>query len=416
MDHDVIVIGAGLAGLSAADALTESGYDVLVLEREEEIGGRQRTEEIDGFLSDRGFQVLNPAYPAVRRWIDVKDLDLQAFGAGVLVRNESGLATLAHPFREPLTIPRTLASGLLQPGEIGALTRWLAPVLVAPKQVLRGADRTLAEGLDRAGVRGPLRTRVLEPFIAGVMAEDSGATSEVFVKLLVRMFALGVPGLPARGIRALPEQVAARVWSRKGRIHRGKQVVQVSETADGVGVEVADGSRSHARAVLFAVGPEVASELAGVPPVATKGLTTWWFAAEEPPSKSDMLAVDGTRSGPLVNTAVVSNAVPAYAPKGRHLVQATALLKPGTTISDDAARHHAGRIWGSSTDTWELLVRHDIPHALPAQPPPLRTTSKPSLGPRRFVCGDYRDSPSIQGALVSGRRVAQAVFESLRAS
>lgn len=413
MDHDVIVIGAGLAGLSAADALTERGLDVLVLEREQEIGGRQRTEEVDGFLCDRGFQVLNPAYPAVRRWIDVSDLDLHAFGAGVLVRDESSLATLAHPFREPLTIPRTLASGLLRPGELGALTRWLAPVLVAPKQVLRGADRTLAEGLDRAGVRGPLRQRVLEPFIAGVVAEDSGATSEIFVKLLVRMFALKVPGLPARGIRALPEQVAARVRSQNGRIHRGKQVVQVSDTAGGVSVEVADGSRSHARAVVVAVGPEVAPELAGVPPVATKGLTTWWFAAGESPSTSDMLAVDGTRSGPLVNTAVVSNAVPAYAPERRHLVQATALLKSGSPVSDEDARHHAGRIWGSSTDTWELLVRHDIQHALPAQAPPLQTTSEPSLGPRRFVCGDYRDTASIQGALVSGRRVAQAVLERL---
>lgn len=410
MDHDAIVIGAGLAGLSAADALTESGYDVLVLEREEEIGGRQRTDDIDGFLCDRGFQVLNPAYPAVKRWIDVEDLGLNPFGSGVLVRTELSLATLANPLREPLAIPKTLASGMLQPGEIGALTRWIAPVLVAPKSVIAGKDRSLAEGLDRAGVRGPLRKRVIEPFLAGVLAEDSGATSEIFAKLLVRMFALGTPGLPTRGIRALPEQLAGRVRSRQGRIHRGKQVVGVTDTADGVDVEVADGTRSHARVVVFAVGPEAAPELTGVKPVATKGLTTWWFAADEAPSKSDMIAVDGTRSGPLVNTAVMSNAVPSYAPEGKVLIQATALLSDEKRVTTEAARHHAGRIWGVDASGWDLVVRHDIPHALPAQPPPLRTASKASIGPKRYVCGDYRDTASIQGALVSGRRVANEVI------
>lgn len=415
MDADVVVVGAGLAGLRCADRLAEAGRSVVVLEREPVVGGRQRTDEVDGFLCDRGFQVLNPAYPAVRRWVDVDDLALRPFGAGLLVRRERGLVELAHPLREPRGVAATLRSGLLAPRQAAALARWAAPALVAPRRVVTGPDRSLREGLDRAGVRGPLREEVLEPFLAGVVAEDRGETSEAFVRLLVRMFALGVPGLPARGIKALPEWLADRARRRPGgaEVRLSTPVVRVRTDGSHPSVECADGLRVAGRAVVVAVGPEAVGDLVDVPAPLTHGLRTWWFATDEPPTASDHVVVDGRRRGPMVNAAVVSNAIPSYAPAGRHLVEVTTLLGPGHDATEEEVRRQAAEVFGRPTRGWEVIRRDDVRHALPAQPPPLRVTSPARVGPGVYVAGDHRDTASIQGALVSGHRVAGVVLADL---
>ena len=415
MDTDVVVIGAGLAGLRCADRLVEAGRSVVLLEREPVVGGRQQTDEVDGFLLDRGFQVLNPAYPAVRRWIDVDDLALRSFGAGLLVRRERGLVELAHPLREPRGLAATLRSGLLQPGPAAALARWAAPVMVAPRRVVRGPDRPLREGLDMAGVHGALREEVLEPFLAGVVAEDRGETSEAFVRLLVRMFALGVPGLPARGIRALPEWLADRMRRRPGGpdLRLSTPVIGIDRAGEGPAAVCADGSRVTGRAVVVAVGPEAVAGLVDLPAPVTRGLRTWWFSAAEPPTPSDMVVVDGRRRGPMVNAAVVSNAVPSYAPPGSHLVEVTTLLGADHDPAEEDVRRQAAEVFGVDTGSWEVVRRDDVWDALPAQPAPLRVTSPARVGDGVYVAGDHRDTASIQGALVSGHRVAGVVLGDL---
>ena len=415
VDTDVVVVGGGLAGLRCGTRLAEAGRSVVIVEAAQAVGGRERTDAVDGFLLDRGFQVLNPAYPAVRRWVDLDALELRPFGAGVLVRRERGLTELSHPLRHPAGLLATMRSGLLTPRDVAAMVRWVGPVLAAPRRVVDGPDRPLREGLDRVGLNGPLRSEVIEPFLAGVLAEDRGETSEAFTKLLVRMFALGVPGVPARGIRALPEQLAAAAVRAGADLRLGEAVVEVSGGASGAVLRLAGGGRLAARAAVVAVGPEAVGGLLDVPPPRTRGLQTWWFTASERPTASTMIAVDGRRRGPVVNTAVMTNAAPELAPPGRHLVQATCLLPASADAAATEAevRRQVGEIYGVDTTRWQLVHRHDIRHALPAQPPPLRTTSPARVSPSVYVCGDHRDTASIQGALVSGHRVAGAVLADL---
>ena len=206
--HDVIVIGAGLAGLRCAGLLSTRRLDVVVLDAADAVGGRQRTDIIDGFRLDRGFQVLNPAYPALRRSVDLDALALGTFPVGVGVRTADGMAELRHPLRHPLSIGTSLRSGLVNGRDAVALARWAAPALVRPLSRLARNDVRVREGWDAVGLRGPLRTAVLEPFLAGVLAESQFETSNAFARLLVRYFALGRPGLPAQGIAAVPEPVS----------------------------------------------------------------------------------------------------------------------------------------------------------------------------------------------------------------
>jgi len=431
VDTDVVIVGAGLAGLRCAARVAMSGLDVTVLEAADAVGGRQRTDEVDGFRLDRGFQVLNPAYPAVRRWVDVDALDLRRFPVGVEVRRagQADAAVLAHPLRHPGLLPATLRSGLVAPRELIALGRWLAPAILRPRSIIAGADRSLAEGWDRAGLRGPLRTEVLEPFLAGVLAEDRGDTSDAFARLLMRMFAIGGPGLPAAGIGAVPAQLADAARSSGAEVRTNAEVVRVrgrgrdraatGRARAGVRVELAGGGELAASAVVIAVGPEAVARLVDVPAPATRGLQTWWFAADKAPTTSAMLAVDGRRAGPVVNAVVLSHTVPDAAPPGRHLIAATNLLPasartaPSAAPAEAAVRRHVGEIWATDASAWRLLRRDDLPDALPAQLPPLRTRRPARLGDGIYVAGDHRDTASIQGALVSGDRVGRAVVRDL---
>lgn len=404
---DVLVIGAGLAGLQCARDLEAAGREVLVWDASDDVGGRVRTDRIDGFLVDRGFQVLNPAYPAVRRWVDVKALALQSFGAGIRVRRDRSLAVLAHPLRAPRLIPSTLRGGILTPRDLAGLLRWAAPAF-GRARADGGTDGPLREALDRAGCSGELR-RAVDQFLAGVLLEDQGGTSNDFVLQLVRVFASGVPGLPRDGMQSLPRQLAATLSTP---VRTSARVESIRRDGDAWLVTTADAGL-RARRVVVATDPVTAGRLAGGSVPAMKGVLTHWFTARAAPSDVDMICVDGRvrPGGPLVNAAVISNAAPSYAPAGQHLIQTSALFGEGRPVpTDDQVRRHAAEIFGASTDDWDVVARHEVRHALPAQPAPLHLRPPAQGPPGLIVCGDHCATASIQGALVSGHRAAQTVL------
>ncbi len=323
------------------------------------------------------------------------------------------LVLLADPRRAPRHLLATLRSGYVSPVELLALARWAAPALGPVRRLLARPDVPLAESFVDTHVEGHLRREVLEPFLAGVLATDDDATSAAFVRLLVRMFLLGTPGVPAAGMAALPQQVAAHLPS--GVVTLGARVETIETADDGARLVHVAGTTVTARAVVVATDPPTAERLAGVTAPPMKGLVTSWFAADAAPTSGavgdlPVLYVDGRRHGPVVNAAVMSAAAPSYAPAGRHLIQATCLLPATGPAPDEAAiRRQTGEMVGCPSDDWHLLARHEIPQALPAQPAPLVTQQPVDLGDGLFVCGDHRDTASIQGALVSGRRTARAV-------
>ena len=408
--HDVVVIGAGLAGLQCARRLAGAGVDVHVLEADDHVGGRVSTDVVDGHLCDRGFQVLNPSYPRVRHDIDVDALGLSRFGRGVKVVRDTGRVALVDPTRKPGGLASMVRSGYLTPGQLSGLVRWAAPALGPVGRLVRD-ERTWARSLDDAGLHGGLRTEVIERFVAGVVLDGDGSSSAAFVRLLVRSFVLATPGLPRDGMRALPEQIAAELGDC---VTTGVRVTAVDQRSDHVTIRTAAESVT-ARKVVVAVGPQHLADLVDLPAPQTKGLVTWWFSSKERPDSSDMLVLDArTDAAGFVNTAVVSNAAPSYAPAGRHLIQATAVDALGVPSDAEVVRR-LGSMYDCRAQDWDLLVRHDIPHALPAQPAPIEMRKPVRAGDHVFVAGDHRDTASIQGALASGTRAAREVLADLGA-
>jgi phytoene dehydrogenase-like protein len=405
--HDVVVIGAGLAGLRAARLLCARGLDVALLEAADRPGGRVATDEIDGFRCDRGFQVLNTSYPALRVAADLEALALRSFESGAAVRGADGrLHVLAHPVRSPGLIWRTAADELLRPLGKAKLAAWTAQVLATPPaRTARRIDRSAAQDFAAAGLSGPVVDRFLRPFLSGVLGEAELSTSAAYVRLVWRSFALGAIAVPDAGMGALPAQLAARLPA--GVLRLGRRVTGLR----GRTVLTEDGSL-EGRAVLVATDPATAGGLLpGLEVPDLHALTTYFHVPPNPPASLPMLHLDGT-GGPVANSLVLTNAAPGYAPDGRSLVASTVLGRADRT-PEAVVRRELARIYAVPTDHWAHLHTAEIPHALPAFRPGRPVRSPVALGDGIFVAGDHRDTPSSQGALVSGRRAAHAIAATL---
>jgi phytoene dehydrogenase-like protein len=402
-----VVIGAGLAGLAAARRLTAAGAEVVVLEAAGTAGGRVATDVVDGFLIDRGFQVYNTAYPEAARVLDHAGLDLRAFTPGALVRVGDRLHRVADPRRRPLAAPGTVLAPIGSPADKVRLALLAGRDALLPAgRLARAADTTTYEALRARGLSDTMIDRFLRPFLAGVFLEDQLTTSSRFFDLVWRAFARGSVCVPAGGMRRIPDQLAAGLPA--GTLHLGVAVRAVRP-----GEVVTDQGTIRAASIVVATDPGTAATLLpGLTAPRMNTVTTVYHAAPEPPVQEPTLVLDGERRSPVVNTVVLTEAAPTYSPDTRALVSSSVL---GVDPPDDAAmRTELERLYGVSTSDWETVATVRVPDALPAAPPPLRLRQPVDLGDGLFVAGDHRDTPSIQGAMVSGRRAATAVLRARR--
>jgi phytoene dehydrogenase-like protein len=406
---DVIVVGAGLAGLCCARELSAAGLDVLVLERSDGPGGRMRTDAVDGFLLDRGFQVLLTAYPEAQRVLDYGRLGLRAFESGALIRRDGSFARAADPFRHPLQ-----AAGNLR-GSPGSLADKLRVALLRQRlsrcslnEILTAPQVTVAEALRLNGFSRELVDAFFRPLLGGIFLDPSLETSSRLFAFVFKLFAEGEAALPAGGMQAVPRQLAECL--PEAAVQYGATV----ESAAPGEVVLAGGERISAGAVVVAAdGPEAARLTGAVEAPTPRAVTTLHYAAERSPLGEPILVLDGEGRGPVNDLCVPSDVAPSYAPRGAALVSATVLgIPPLTDVQLDAAVREQLRGWfGAQVQGWRLLRALRIPFALPAQPP---VALSPAERPVRiqdglFVCGDHRATASIQGAMVSGRRAAAAV-------
>jgi phytoene dehydrogenase-like protein len=400
---EVVVVGAGLAGLSAATRLADAGCEVLVLEGSGHAGGRLATDRVDGFLVDRGFQVLNTGYPRAAD-LDLDALDLGWFLTGARVWADGRSHRVVDPRSRPASLPATAAAPIGSLREKVALAAFSARNGYLPVSRLMAApERTAAEALARAGLRGAVLDRFLRPFLAGVLLEDDLQTSSRYLDLLWRSFVRGRIGLPAHGMQAVGEQLAGRLPA--GALHLDCRVTglagRVLETAHG---------RITADAVVVATDPATAAELLpAVHASAPREVTTHLHVLPSSPWDEALLVL-GRPGGQLVNSAVLTDAQPRYSPDGRALVASSTLARTREAdVREEIARAH-----DVAPGDLAHLTSVTVPGAQPAALPPLELRRPVDLGGGVFVCGDHRDTPSIQGAMASGARAARAVLRRVR--
>ena len=411
---EVLVIGAGLAGLTCARALQAKGVDCLVLEASDAPGGRVRTDEVEGFRLDRGFQVLLTAYPAAREWLDYDALRLGRFAPGARVATADGEARVSDPWRQPGRIWETLRAPIGTTADkvrIGLLR--LAATRGGLDDNWARAERSTLDELNARGFSPVMLERFLRPWLGGIFLERELATSSRMLFFVYRMFAQGHAALPAGGMQRIPEQLAAGL--RGGSCRYGAKVQRlVADANKGWRVELADGEVLCAREVVMATDGAAAAGLAPelVSPRWRSVTCVQWAAPASPLRGEPILLLNGTGKGRINNLVVPSDVAAGYAPTGAALVSTTVLADTSAEPDEgliESLRAELVARHGSVVREWRALAVQRIRHALPVVVPGSGANAKP-VRKGLWVCGDHRASASIQGAMASGQAVAEALI------
>jgi phytoene dehydrogenase-like protein len=406
---DVLIVGGGLAGLCCARALQEKGVSFQILEASDGLGGRVRTDEVNGYLLDRGFQVLLTAYPEARRSLDYARLELKNFAPGAISWYAGRMNKLVDPWRTPGAWREALRSDFGTLGDklrIARLRKRLGRSSI--EEIFSRPERSTREALEAEHFSQQMIHRFFRPFLAGILLDGELKSSSRMYEFVFKMLAEGDVALPARGMGAIPAQLAKGFPDSAVRLHAGVEELHENQ------VKLAGGEILQARAIVIAAeGPRAAHLIGEVEP-ASQSVTCFYYAADEPPIGAPVLFLNGDGAGPVNNFAVVSLVAPSYAPAGKHLVSTSVL---GTHKLTDLQL--SGFIiaqmknwFGKVASTWQFLRGYCLTHAQPRQHPgALDPPERPvRVRPGVYVCGDHRDNASIQGAMVSGRRAAEAVL------
>lgn len=381
---EVLIIGAGLAGLSAAITLESAGVDVTVIEASDRPGGRIASDVIDGFICDRGFQLINAKYPALQELEVIKEIYFIPAPRVI----EVAIGNRRHPIGDPRQLPWSALNGAT--GTIPEKIALLRFIVSKAK-----AGQSIGEALRDTGT---CYDRVLRPFLQGVFLTDPDNVDAIYGHSIIKSFVNGKPGIPRNGVGELPKALSKRV----GKIVYNTRVDRLDLTS----VHTNNGTYT-ADKIVIATDATTATQLLGLSEVPRMaGCITWYHAVSQNPSGSGRLVVDGQRRGPIINTLVMSDISANYAPSGQHLVATTTELN----VTESDVRRHLAVVWGTSTHSWEFIAKYEIPAALPIHSVGRSLSQAMKINKHHFVAGDHRSVPSQQGALFSGRLAAQLIL------
>jgi phytoene dehydrogenase-like protein len=423
---DVAIVGAGLAGLSCAVRLERAGLSVKLLEADDAPGGRIRTDQVDGFRLDRGFQIVLTGYPELAQHLDVRALRLRAFAKGALVRHGGRFHHFSDPFRGSLGSALSIA---LDPVvsfkdklHIARLRRLVKQC--DPADLFKKPEMTTRRFLEEYGFSSKIMDRFFAPLLAGIFLERELVTSSRYFQFLFRMFAYGDAAVPENGMEMLPRQLAVRLKS--GTLETEAHVSAIRQNGNGFTLDAGKKASYPARQVVLGVDNGQVRSLLGnqngrnrpiKDVVQWNRATTFYYAADRTPIDGPLLVLngDGPAAGPVNNAMVVSQASERYAPPGMHLIAANVVGRAPQSDSQISqlerdARAQLERWFGVDVARWTVVGGYPIVDALPLCVHAEWQQSNPRLMEGIYVCGDYREMPSIQGALAAGRRAAESVL------
>ena len=412
----IVIVGAGLAGLACATRLEQAGADWLLLESSKKPGGRVATEiTSDGYLLDRGFQVLLDSYPTARELLNLQALKPGYFCSGALLAGEHGLEVLLNPLMHPEGILGDLAT------QSFSLPQKLALGLYGAARLLAGANRdgevghTALEELRRHGLGGDILEGFLRPFFAGVFLDNDLGSDASVLRNDFRKFAFGRALLPAEGMGAIPRQLATRLPLSRQRY--GSPVEELLRSGECVtGIRLASGETVSCDALILATEEPVSRRLLGLHAGRSwSQATTLYFTGVDPLYEGGYLVLPAGRDRLVRHFADLTNVVPSYAPEGRKLLTAT-VLHGGNGIDAELIRRAEQEISAIFPGfvSWEFLKRVDVPEALPSQRPGfLADQPARRQGRNLWLAGDQVARASIDSALASGLRAADELLLTL---
>jgi len=402
----ILIIGAGIAGLTAAKLLKQAGKKVLVVDAADKVGGRVSTDEVDGFLLDRGFQVLLTAYPETRQLLDYSKLDLKKFSPGATILNKQNKYDIGDPMREPLMLFKTLFSpvgNLSDKFKLLSLKIKLASASI--ESIFKKEETTTLNYLQQYGFSERFIRQFFKPFFAGIYLEDELQTSSRMFEYLFKMFGEGYAAVPAKGMGMISAQLAETL--SEGELILNEKIIKIEDSL----AYGESGKVYEANQIVIATDAANIPSPYGKQKVEAKHALTLYFTADAT-MPTTRIALNATDSAWVNNVAFMDHISPYYAPKGKALIAVS--LKAAVNANDpNLVQKTVAELvkWYPKATNWQHLKTYAIPYALPIDQTVTNEPTLLKLNDNCYICGDHLLNGSINAAMKSGRLVAESILQ-----
>ncbi len=407
---DVIIVGAGIAGLTAANVLKASGKKILMIEASDAVGGRVRSDHKDGFILDRGFQVLLTAYPEAKEFLNYKKLDLKTFKPGALVLDNGYKYQVGDPSREPLLLFQTLFSPLGNfKDKIKLLLLKLELTFTATADIFKKEETDTLSYLKQKGFSEKFIQKFFIPFFSGIFLENKLTTSSRMFEFVFKMFSQGAAAVPAKGMGMISEQLADCIG--KDELILNERVININDNY----ADVASGKKFHFKAIL------IATEAINIPTdhqqiTESKSAITYYFISPHKTTFIDRIVLNANADQLINNISFMDHISAEYAPKNQSLIAVSIREKNILENSnvEDRVRNELIKFYPEST-SWKLLAKYQIPYALPNNKSVRNMVESYQMGTQEncYICGDHLLNGSINAAMKSGKEAALEIINSL---
>ncbi len=401
----ITIIGAGIAGLTCAKYLKDRGIEAVILEASDGVGGRVRTDELDGFKLDRGFQVFLTSYPEAEKLLDYESLKFKKLLSGARIRNGDDFSVMPNPLKNILTAPQALFSpvgGILDKLKILQLN---AETRNAAEPKMRTGETTI-EFLKKFGYSDTMIRSFFVPFFGGVFLENNLETNSSFFKFLFSMFSKGDVVVPENGMQAIPVQIAKHLSDDQIRLNTPVQKI------DGTTIYLENGETIEAETIVLATDAKTAAKLLGEKSKTEFNGTTCLYFESDSPLKigGEPYLIINSNADEIINHILpISDISPSYAPADKTLISVSIIGNREVTteeIQTELAK------WFGVEIAWWHLKTYQIPEALPQFFNSSETETNLKISENLYRCGDYTAYPSLNAAMKTGRQVAQMLSES----
>lgn len=408
---DVIIIGAGISGLTAAKLLKANGKKILLIEAADDVGGRVRTDSFNGFLVDRGFQVLLTAYPLAKELLNYEQLNLKPFKPGATILTKSEKHIVGDPFREPKLLFKTLFSpiGSLK-DKLKLLKLKISLANTSISAIFKKPEQSTLTYLQEAGFSARFINSFFLPFFTGIFLENKLRTSSRMFEFVFKMFGEGDAALPAMGMGAISKQLAEGL--AKEELVLNEKIIKI----EGNSVYGLSGRIYSASSILIATNAaEIPSPYKTEVQQKGKSALTVYFCAHSKTIASQRIALNSNVGQLITNISFIDHIAPTYAPAGKSLISVSICTTKEMTKTDLEANIKSElKQWYPESLYWEYLTHYSIPYALPTDETVRDNTAKSAvqLSDTIFICGDHLLNGSINAAMESAKIAVSAIVKS----
>lgn len=415
--YKIGIIGAGLAGLSCAYHLEKLGFNPVLFDKNEGPGGRCATDLNDGFLLDRGFQVLLTSYAEVKKIIRFYELDLKRFPSGVNVYDGKSWHSFYNPLKHPFSIfgvrnlPFAYFGDFVKMGSI-----YMKSAFKTGDPYFLSIGKTTEQFLVEQQLSKPFIDKFLRPFFGSIFLDSSLSTNPGIFEWILHFFVEGAACLPRQGMGIIPNLILKKL--KKTKVNFNKLVSAV----EGRTVYFKGGEEAKFDKIVLATdAPQARALVSTLPELVSKSVTCLYFTIDTNAFKKEVepiLHLNGSGEGPINHLAFLNLVQPSYAPKKKILASVSVISPEWQNNAElvSLCSDQLAKWFDTKVQAWKFLKKYFIPHALPDQkePPLLQGKYVINRSPDILLCGEYVDYASFNGACLSGRKVADEISKILQ--